>query len=149
MAVFRGQYFHTLDEKGRIVFPAKLREVFKERDDKRLVITNLDDYLLILPYDEWNIIEEKAKKHSILKKEVRAFQRYFMSGAVDCRLDSQWRVLVPPSLRERAGLEKEVVLAGMVKTIEIWDRAKFEEDLKTSAQNAGNFFDNAVDLLEI
>ena len=149
MSVFRGQYYHTIDEKGRIVFPAKLREVFKEKNDKRLVITNLDSYLLVLPYDEWNIIEEKAKQHSILKREIRAFQRYFMSGAVDCTLDSQWRVLIPPSLRVRAKLEKDIVLAGMVKTIEIWNRTKFEEDLCASGQNTDNFIDNVADLLGI
>lgn len=149
MAVFRGQYYHTLDEKGRIVFPSRLREVFKERSDKRLIITSLENYLLAIPYDEWSAIEEKAKKHSILKKEIRAFQRYFMSGAVDCKLDSQWRLLIPPSLRERAGLEKEIVLAGMVKTIEIWNRESFNENLDISAGNAENFIDKAADLLEI
>ncbi|MCD6153223.1 MAG: division/cell wall cluster transcriptional repressor MraZ [Syntrophobacterales bacterium] len=149
MSVFRGQYYHTIDEKGRIVLPAKLRGVFKEKNDKRLVITSLDNYLLVLPYDEWNIIEEKAKQHSILKKEIRAFQRYFMSGAVDCTLDPQWRVLIPPSLRVRAKLEKDIVLAGMVKTIEIWDRTRFEEDLSASGQNTDNFIDNVADLLGI
>jgi MraZ protein len=149
MAVFRGQYYHTLDEKGRIVFPSRLREVFKERSDKRLIITSLENYLLAIPYDEWSAIEEKAKKHSILKKEIRAFQRYFMSGAVDCKLDSQWRLLIPPPLRERAGLEKEIVLAGMVKTIEIWNRESFNENLDISAGNAENFIDKAADLLEI
>jgi MraZ protein len=149
MAVFRGQYYHNLDDKGRIVFPSRLREVFKERSDKRLVVTSLENYLLAIPYSEWSAIEEKAKKHSILKKEIRAFQRYFMSGAVDCKLDSQWRLLIPPSLRERAGLEKEIVLAGMVKTIEIWNRESFEGDLKASRESSEDFIDKAADLLEI
>jgi MraZ protein len=149
LSVFRGQYYHTIDEKGRIILPAKLREVFKEKADRRLVVTSLDNYLLVLPYEEWNVIEEKAKQHSILKKEVRAFQRYFMSGAVDCTLDSQWRMLVPPALRQRAGLERDIVLAGMVKTIEIWDKKEFEENLKVTSSNSDGFIDTVADLLGI
>jgi len=149
MAVFRGQYYHNLDEKGRIVFPSRLREVFKERSDKRLVVTSLENYLLAVPYSEWSVIEEKAKGHSILKKDIRAFQRYFMSGAIDCKLDAQWRLLIPPSLRERAGLQREIVLAGMVKTIEIWDRESFEENLNISREKSEDFIDKAADMLEI
>ena len=149
MSAFRGQYYHTIDEKGRIIFPAKLREMFKEKKVKRLVVTNLDNYLLVLPYEEWSVIEEKAKQHSILKKEIRAFQRYFMSGAVDCTLDSQWRILIPPSLRQRAKLGRDIVLAGMVKTIEIWNREEFEENLKMTPETTDNFIDKAADLLGI
>jgi MraZ protein len=149
LSAFRGQYYHTIDEKGRIIFPAKLREIFKEKNDKRVVITNLDNYLLLLPYEEWSVIEEKAKQHSILKKEIRAFQRYFMSGAVDCTFDSQWRILIPPTLRERAKLERDIVLAGMVKTIEIWNRQEFEENLKRIPEKTDNFIDTAADLLGI
>jgi len=149
VSVFRGQYYHTIDGKGRIILPAKLREVFKEKDDKRLVVTSLENYLLILPYDEWSVIEEKAKQHSILKKEIRAFQRYFMSGAIDCTLDSQWRILIPPALRQRARLERDIVLAGMVKTIEIWNREAFEENLKVTSENSDSFIDTVADLLGI
>ena len=66
-----------------------------------------------------------------------------------CKLDSQWRLLIPPALRERAGLQKEIVLAGMVKTIEIWNRDSFEEDLNVSRGSSEDFIDKAADLLEI
>ncbi len=126
---FRGRYYHTIDDKGRIILPSRLREAIAEQSAGKLVITSFTGYLLAFPYGEWEILEQKISQQSLLKKQVRAFQRDFMSGAVDCNVDSQGRVLVPPSLREYAGLEKDIVLAGMVRTIEIWSKERWEEEL--------------------
>jgi len=149
VSVFRGQYYHTIDGKGRIIFPARLREVFAEKSNGQLVITKLNEYLLVFPYNEWEIIEQKIWHQSLLRRQVRDFQRFFMSSAVDSTLDSQGRMLIPPHLREYAHLEKDIVLVGMLRNVEIWDKESFETEMKRMGeQNADSqgFLDYMADL---
>ena len=101
---------------------------------------------MVFPYDEWRIIEEKVSHQSKLRKEVRSFQRFFMSGAIDCNMDGQGRVLIPPALREYAQLEKDIVLAGMIKVIEIWSKDRFEEEMKKTGGEIDKCTDFIADL---
>ena len=125
--MFRGQYEHTIDPKGRVSIPSKFREVLAAKGDGRLVITHFDNHLMAYPFDEWRVFEEKMAALPSTNDEVASFIRYLVAGAVDCEVDKQGRVLIPPPLRDSGGLTSEVVLAGALKKFEIWDKRRWHD----------------------
>lgn len=133
--MFRGRSAHTLDAKGRIRIPTRFRDTLKARYDDRLVITNLDRCLIAYPLQEWEIIEEKLGSLSLVRQDVKAFQRFFISGATECSFDKQGRILIPQTLREHASLEREVVLAGMLRSFEVWSKDLWDEEIKRAHDN--------------
>jgi MraZ protein len=133
--MFRGRFEHIIDPKGRISIPAKYRELLAEKHDERLIITNFDRCLVAYPYEEWLNVEEKIGSLSMVKKEAKAFQRFFVSGAAECPIDKLGRILIPPTLRSYAQLEKDVVFAGMLKKFEIWSKERFGEEIKSAEDN--------------
>jgi MraZ protein len=133
--MFRGRFEHTIDAKGRVSIPAKFRELLAEKYDDRLIITNFDRCLVAYPFEEWRVLEERISSLSLVKKEVKAFQRFFISGAVECPIDKLGRVLIPPSLRDYAQLEKSVIFAGMLKRFEIWSKERWLEEIKRSEED--------------
>jgi len=133
--MFRGRSIHTLDAKGRIRIPTRFRDILKTRYEDRFVITNLDRCLVAYPLQEWEIIEEKLGSLSLVRQDVKAFQRFFISGATECTFDKQGRVLIPQTLREHASLERELVLAGMLRSFEIWSKDYWDEEIKTAHDN--------------
>ena len=124
--MFRGRFDYTIDEKGRTSLPAKFREVLSSNYDERLIITTFDNCLWAYPVAEWQAIEEKIAALPQIKSEVKALQRVFVSGAVECPLDKQGRMVIPTTLREYAGLKKDIVFVGMTKRIEIWSKEKWQ-----------------------
>lgn len=138
--MFRGRYEHTIDAKGRLSIPSHFRDILSHKYSDRLVITNFDHCLVAYPQEEWEALERRAAALPQLKKEVKAFQRYFISGATECPLDRHGRVLISPVLRSYAELEKEVVLVGLLKKIEIWSKPLwekvFEESQKSFEENS-------------
>ena len=142
--MFRGRYEYTLDSKGRISIPSKFREILSEKYDTRLVITNFDHCLVAFPYEEWLVsVEQKIGSLSILRKETSAFLRFFYSSAIDCLIDKQGRLLVPPTLRDYANLQKDVVLVGEGVFIEIFAKERWELE----AQKAEESFDQIREAL--
>ena len=135
--MFMGEFNHTIDTKGRLIVPSKFRELL---GDEFVVTKGLDGCLFVYPADEWKIIEDKFREVSQFSKEARKFARFFFAGAASCEVDKQGRVLLPAVLREFAGLEKEVVLAGVLNHIEIWSKDRWEnaasyEDMEEIAEH--------------
>jgi MraZ protein len=124
--MFAGSYFHLLDNKGRVSISPRYREILQERQDRLLILTNFDGYILAFPQSEWVKIEAKLAEQAIFRKDVRAFQRFLISGVQECPLDRQGRILIGPYLRDYAKLSREVALVGAVRCFEIWDRATYE-----------------------
>ena len=133
--MFRGRSIHTLDAKGRIRIPTRFRDILKTRYEDRFVITNLDRCLVAYPLQEWEIIEERLGSLSLVRQDVKAFQRFFISGATECNFDKQGRVLIPQTLRDQASLEREVVLAGMLRSFEIWSKDYWDQEIKSAHDN--------------
>ena len=115
-----GEYEHTLDAKGRISMPAKLR---KDMGETFVVTKGLDGCLFAFSLEEWNNFEMKLKALPLSDKNARNFVRFFLSGATECEIDKQGRFLIPANLRNAASLEKEAIIIGVGTRLEIWDRA--------------------------
>ena len=119
-----GEYEHSLDAKGRLIMPAKLRDDIGE---KFIITKGLDGCLFAFSIEEWKNFEAKLRALPISNKDARAFSRFFFAGAIDCEIDKQGRFLISGNLREFAGLEKEVVLVGVASRVEIWSKARWED----------------------
>ena len=119
-----GEYDHSLDTKGRLIMPAKLREDMGERF---IITTGLDGCLFGFSMSEWEKFENKLKTLPITNKNARNFVRFFLSGATECEIDKQGRFLIVGKLRENAHLEKDVTIIGAGTRIEIWDKEKWQE----------------------
>lgn len=126
--MFMGEYSHTIDAKGRLIVPAKFREIL---GDNFIVTKGLDGCLFVYPNDEWTRFEEKLKSLPLTNKNARQFTRFFLAGAAACEVDKQGRILLPQVLREFASLEKDVVLVGVASRIEIWSRERWDESMNT------------------
>ena len=123
--MFMGRYKHTIDPKGRLSIPSKYREIL---GDEFVVSKGMDGCLFVYANDAWKAFEEKLASLPLINREARQFARFFLSGAQYVTVDKQGRILMPQDLREFAGLEKDVVLAGAGGRIEIWSLEKWNEN---------------------
>ena len=114
-----GEYEHTLDAKGRVSMPAKLR---RDMGEAFIVTKGLDGCLFAFSQDEWMNFETKLKSLPLSDKNARNFVRFFLAGATECELDKQGRFLIPANLRKEANLEKEAIIIGVGTRLEIWNK---------------------------
>lgn len=137
--MFRGRFEHSIDQKGRVSIPARFREILATQYDERLIITNFDQCLWAYPAPEWKKVEEKVAALPQFQPEVKAMQRFFISAASESPIDKQGRIMIPPTLREYAGLSKDCILVGMSQRIEIWAAERWSKifaDAETTLQDS-------------
>lgn len=139
--MFLGTYEHLMDDKGRVSLPARFREALSALGDVRLVITtNVDaagSCLVAYPIKGWQAFQERVAELPQFDEAVIRLKRLHIAGATECSADRQGRILLPPLLREYAALKSQVVFAGLGANIEIWDRARWEEERTRAKENLG------------
>lgn len=156
--MFRGEHYNSLDTKGRTSIPARLRSVFAESfEGERFFITKsmpvkIDNSelcrgLAIYPLMEFQALEKKFERgNGLTVSELNGIRRHILAPAVECTADKQGRVLIPPALRDYAGLEKDIIFVGMQRKIELWDSRIWE---KVCAQAEKDIPDDNAALAEL
>jgi len=134
--MFYGEYFHTIDRKGRLILPSKFREVAKANFIEKFYVTRgLDKCLFMFSEEEWRTQENKFKSISFTKQQSRTFNRLYFSGATEVIPDKQGRILLPAHIKEFADIKKDVVIVGVSNRIEIWSKNKWEDFYGNSRQS--------------
>ena len=145
--MFYGEYSHSIDRKGRLILPAKFRDVCKEYGVDRFFITRgLDKCIFMFSSEEWRVQEQKFKSMSFTKQESRQFNRMFFSGAVDVVPDRQGRFIVPQYLKDYAYIKRDAVVIGISNRIEIWDKTGWDEFHKKSISSFEQTAENLLNL---
>lgn len=132
--MFIGEYSHSIDAKKRLALPSKFRG---ELGSKVVVTRGLDDCLFVYPMKVWEVLAEKLGSLPVGEAGTRSFIRLMLSGATDVDMDGQGRVLLPEYLKEYAGLDKEVTVAGLFNRLEIWDVKKWSDYKSEAEKNSG------------
>lgn len=132
--MFIGEYSHSIDAKKRLALPSKFRA---ELGSKVVVTRGLDECLFVYPMKVWEALAEKLGSLPVGEAGTRSFIRLMLSGATDVDMDSQGRVLLPEYLKEYAGLDKEVTVAGLFNRLEIWDVKKWSDYKSEAEKNSG------------
>ena len=128
---FRGRFSHSMDAKGRTSIPSAFRTELERASDGPPFLTPQPGCLALYPREGWLAIERRLSRASPMRPDLQRLRRFLLSGAVECPIDAQGRILVPPPLREHAKLQREVMIAGVGSVIEIWDKGRLEANLAT------------------
>jgi MraZ protein len=135
--MFRGQFVHSVDAKGRVSLPARFRDTLIADGDPRFILTPapFDPCLHLHPMRAWEELEQKISELPRFDANIVRFRRLYISAAIECELDGAGRVLVPPHLRERVGLERDALWAGMGRTIELWSKERWEQAIRMAPED--------------
>ena len=137
--MFRGRYEHSLDVKGRLALPAAFKKQLARSGDDSLIVTTHISSPCLVAYtkNEWEAFERKIAKLPQFDPSVMTLRRLYVGGAMDCSIDKQGRVLIPPMLREYAALEKEAYWVGGIRTLEIWSKGHWSQLVEGARRKVG------------
>ena len=142
LSMLMGEYHHNIDEKSRLIIPAKFRSELGER----FVITKgLDKCLFVYSETEWNKLMQKVSSLQFTKKNVRAFERTFIGGASLIEFDKQGRINITSPLVHYANIKKECVIIGVSERLEIWSKEEFESYMNDNEDNLKQITENIFD----
>lgn len=127
MSTFRGEYEATVDAKGRFLLPAGIKKKLPEGTATFMLNRGIEKCLTLYTLEGWETIEQQVSHLNDFDEETRVFRRKFLGGVTEIELDVAGRMLLPPSLKEYAGLTKDIILVGLLNKIEIWDSAKYNQ----------------------
>lgn len=136
--MFIGEFHHSIDNKGRLIIPSKVRY---DLGENFIVTRGLDGCLFIYPNNEWNNIINKYKELPDTK-ERRHFMRIFLSGATVCEFDKQGRINIPMPLIKFANLEKDCIIIGVDERLEVWSKSRWEEFITNNEENLSDIADS-------
>ena len=144
--MFYGEYLHSIDRKGRLILPAKFREVAKANFMEKFFITRgLDKCLFMFSEEEWKAQENKFKAIPFTKQQSRTFNRLYFSGAVEIIPDKQGRILIPQYLKDFAEIKRDVMIVGVSNRIEIWAKDKWQEFYGSSRESFEEIAEKLMD----
>jgi len=145
--MFYGEFEHSIDRKGRLILPAKFREVAKNQFVEKFFVTRgLDKCLFMFSEEEWRSQENKFKTLSFTKQQSRTFNRLLFSGACEVAFDKQGRVLLPQYLKDFAGIKKDVIIVGVSNRIEIWAKDLWNDFYANSRQSFEEIAEKLMDV---
>lgn len=141
--MFMGEYHHNLDNKGRLIIPAK----FRNQIGKLIVFTRgMEGCIFGYPISEWQKIEARLAQLPLTKKNARNFMRIFYSGAMETEFDKQGRVNFSTTLKEYAGLEQECIIIGVSNRIEIWSAERWQKFSEQASEDYDDIAENLDDI---
>lgn len=146
MPSFKGEYEHSVDNKGRVAFPAKLRKSLNpEAQERFTLLRGLEPCLYLYPQDEWELVEKKLSKINSFTRNGRTVKRNFLRFAEDVILDKQNRLSLPSHLMDWSGIDKSAIFIGSGERIEVWSPARLEEvDSNLSFESYQELFEKVM-----
>ncbi len=141
-AMLIGEFHHNLDEKNRLMMPAK---IIGDLGDEIIVTRGFEHCLMVYPLAKWSQVIEKFSELSVTKSDARKFMRIFLSSATSCKFDSQKRICIPNVLKTYANITKSVVILGIDDHLEIWSEEAYNEFLNENLESFAEIAEKIYD----